>query len=426
MSVNDRSEAALNNKVKNVMISRSKWHVPASIVSKRTVNPIRETVFKMTAKPNPDKELISLSLGDPTIFGNFKIHENCIDAVIKQLQSHKANGYPPAFGCEEARKALAKKFSTEDAPLTSRDIVIGSGASDALNLAIGALCNEGQNILLPRPGFSIYQTISQSKGIECRYYNLLPDRNWEIDLDQLVTLIDDKTACIIINNPSNPCGSNFSRHHLESIIQVCETYKLVIISDEIYEDMVFGSEKFYPIASLTKSVPILKVSGLAKRYLVPGWRVGWVIIYDQNGILDEIRNALLSLSNIILGANSLVQYSIPDIIFNTPDEFYQDTNNQLERNASISANILSKIRGLHVIVPQGAMYMMVGINVEEFKDIKDDLEFTEKLLEEESVMCLPGRCFHYPNYIRIVIAPHPEKLEEAYDRIREFCIRHYI
>ncbi|KAF0366347.1 tyrosine aminotransferase [Gigaspora margarita] len=426
MSVNDRTEDALNNKVKNVMTSRSKWHVPASIVSKRTVNPIRETVFNMRAKPNPDKELISLALGDPTIFGNFKIHESCIDAVIKQLQSYKANGYLPAFGCEEARKALAKKFSTEDAPLTIRDIVLGSGASDALNLAIGALCNEDQNILLPRPGFSIYQTISQSKGIECRYYNLLPDRNWEIDLDQLVTLIDDKTACILINNPSNPCGSNFSRQHLESIIQVCETYKLVIIADEIYEDMVFGSTKFYPIASLTKSVPILKVSGLAKRFLVPGWRVGWVFIYDQNGILDEIRDALLSLSNIILGANSLIQHSIPNIIFNTPDEFYQDTINQFERSASVSASVLSEIRGLHVIVPQGAMYMMIGINIEEFKGIKDDVEFAAKLLEEESVMCLPGQCFHYPNYIRITLIPPTEKLKEACDRIREFCIRHHI
>ncbi|CAG8677900.1 308_t:CDS:2, partial [Racocetra fulgida] len=375
---------AFNDKVKNVATSRSKWHVPASIVSKRTINPIRETIYKMHAKPNPGKELISLALGDPTRFGNFKIHENCIDAVIKQLQSYKANGYPPAI-------ALAKKFSTEEAPLTSRDVVIGSGASDALNLAISALCNEGQNILLPRPGFSIYETISYSKGIECRYYNLLPDCNWEIDLDQLVTLIDDKTACILINNPSNPCGSNFSRHHLELILQICETYKLVIIADEIYEDMVFGSTKFFPIASLTKTVPILKVSGLAKRYLVPGWRVGWIFVYDQNGILDEIRDALFSLSNLILGANSLIQYSIPDIIFNTPNEFYEDTNNKLEHNASISASVLSKIRGLHVIVPQGAMYMMVGINVEEFKDIKDDLEFTEKLLEEESVMCLPGR-----------------------------------
>ncbi|CAG8821832.1 22538_t:CDS:2, partial [Racocetra persica] len=168
MSINDRSEDAFNDKVKNIATSRSKWRVPASIVSKRTINPIRETIYKMQAKPNPDKELISLALGDPTRFENFKIHGNCIDAVIKQLQSYKANGYPPAIGCDEARKALAKKFSTEEAPLTSRDVVIGSGASDALNLAIGALCNEGQNILLPRPGFSIYETISYSKGIECR------------------------------------------------------------------------------------------------------------------------------------------------------------------------------------------------------------------------------------------------------------------
>ncbi|RHZ47465.1 hypothetical protein Glove_579g20 [Diversispora epigaea] len=416
----------INEIIKTNSPSRTKWFVPGSIVSKRTINPIREVVCNMKTSPNPDKEQISLALGDPTAFGNFKIPESCNEAVIKQLKSYKANGYINAVGCDEARLALVQKFSTKEAPLATKDVFLASGASDALNIAIGALCDEGQNILLPRPGFSLYTTLSKSKGIECRYYDLLPNRNWEIDLKQLISLIDDKTACILINNPSNPCGSNFSSQHLESILAVAEAYKLVIITDEIYEDMVFGDTKFYPLASLTKVVPILKISGLAKRFLVPGWRVGWIFVYDQNEILSEIRKSLFSLSNMILGANSLLQYSLPDIILNTPEEFFQETNKKLEFNAKLSVEALSSIPGLHVIIPQGAMYVMVGINIDELKDIKNDVEFSEKLLQEESVMVLPGECFHYPNYVRIVFTSPPEKLREAYDRIKEFFVRHHV
>jgi len=196
---------------------------------------------------------------------------------------------------------------------------------------------------------------------------------------------------LLINNPSNPCGSNFTRQHLESLLLLCEIYKLPVISDEIYEDMVFGDNKFYPLANLTETVPILKISGLAKRYLVPGWRVGWIFIHDRNNLLNEIRDGLVSLTNISLGANSLIQYALPDILMNTSQSFYDETNKMLEENAKLIANLLKKISGLHVIVPQGGMFMMVGINVEEFKDIKNDVEFSEKLVQEESVLSMPGK-----------------------------------
>ncbi len=155
--------------------------------------------------------------------------------------------------------------------------------------------------------------------------------------------------------------------------------------------MVFGDNIFYPLASLTETVPILKISGLSKRYLVPGWRVGWIFIHDRNNLLNEIRDGLVSLTNISLGANSLIQYALPDILMNTSQSFYDETNKMLEENAKLIANLLKKISGLHVIVPQGGMFMMVGINVEEFKDIKNDVEFSEKLVQEESVLSMPGK-----------------------------------
>ncbi|KAF9359950.1 hypothetical protein BGX26_010995 [Mortierella sp. AD094] len=366
---------------------RKAWKVNASIVSKRTSNPIRAIVDHIKVKPNVNKSMISLALGDPTLFGNFKIHESC----------------------------------------TAADVIVTSGCSGAIDMCIGVLCNEGDNILLPRPGFSLYQTVADSKGVEVRYYDLLPEHNWEMDLKQLESLIDERTATVIMNNPSNPCGSVFRKQHLLDFLAVCERNHLPVIADEIYCDLVFSGNEFFPLASLTKTVPVLSVGGLAKKYLVPGWRLGWIFIHDRNNIFDaEVRDGLNSLSQLILGPNSLIQASLKDILHNTDPAFHSDTCTQLEANAKLSTDILSKIPGLKVIVPQGAMYVMIAINVQEFKDITNDIIFTEKLLGEESVMCLPGSVFQCPNFIRIVFTSPPEILEEAYNRMAEFCARHHV
>ncbi|KAF9170856.1 hypothetical protein BGZ80_000197 [Entomortierella chlamydospora] len=406
---------------------RKAWKVNASIVAKRTSNPIRAIVDHIKVKPNANKSMISLALGDPTLFGNFKIHESCTEAVSKQLHSYKSNGYPPSTGYLEARQTVAEKFTIPEAPLTAQDVIVTSGCSGAIDMCIGVLCNEGDNILLPRPGFSLYQTVADSKGVEVRYYDLLPEHNWEMDLKQLESLIDDRTATVVMNNPSNPCGSVFRKQHLLDFLAVCERNHLPVIADEIYCDLVFSGNEFFPLASLTKTVPVLSVGGLAKKYLVPGWRLGWIFIHDRNNIFDaEVRDGLNSLSQLILGPNSLIQASLKDILHNTDPAFHTETCAQLEANAKLSTDILSKIPGLKVIVPQGAMYVMIAINVQEFKDITNDIVFTEKLLGEESVMCLPGSVFQCPNFIRIVFTSPPNILEEAYNRMAEFCARHHV
>ncbi|KAK9688071.1 hypothetical protein K7432_014536 [Basidiobolus ranarum] len=404
----------------------TKWNIRASKASQRAVNPIRRIVDNLKVAPHPQKAVISLALGDPTIFGNFKIDESCIDAVISKFRAHTSNGYGPSTGLQVARDAIAQKYATKTSPLTPEDVIIASGASGALELAIGAIADEGQNILLPCPGFSVYETLAGPKKIQCRYYNLNPERSWEIDIEHMKSLIDENTAAIIINNPSNPCGSVFSESHLKDILAVCDEYHLPLISDEIYGDMVFTGHKFTPIAALTDSVPVLTVGGLAKRYLVPGWRVGWVLIHDRNEILSDVREGLVSLSQMIIGANTVIQAALPEILHKTPENFYDETNKQVEENALLCAELLSKIPGLQVVKPQGAMYMMVAIKPEEFKDIKDDVVFSEKLLGEESVIVLPAQCFKYPNYIRLVITPPKERLIEACERIENFCRNHHV
>jgi tyrosine aminotransferase len=177
-------------------------------------------------------------------------------------------------------------------------------------MALRGLLNPGDNnILIPKPGFPMYQVACDAHKIQTKYYDLLPENNWEADIAQMESLIDENTKAILINNPSNPCGSVYSKQHLTDILALAEIYKLPIISDEIYGDMVFGDNVFYPLASISKTVPIISLGGLAKKFIIPGWRVGWVIVHDRNDILKEIREAYFKLSQMILGANSLVLVS---------------------------------------------------------------------------------------------------------------------
>lgn len=293
-------------------LSAGGWALKPSKKAQRTKNPIRRIVDKIQAvKPKCDKELIPLSLGDPTVYGNLLAPGKLTEAVVKQVRGMKANGYAHSAGTPQARVAVARFMSYPGAELTAEDIIMASGGSGALEMAITALVDEGDNLLVPQPGFPLYQVIAESNGSHVKEYPLLPERDWEVDVAALEALVDDRTRAIVVNNPSNPCGSLFSDANLRGILAVAERKQLPIIADEIYGFMVFGGAKFSPIASLTTTVPVLSVSGMAKMFLVPGWRVGWIQVHDRHNILADsgVRQGLINLSQLILGSNTIAQVS---------------------------------------------------------------------------------------------------------------------
>ncbi|NXC25277.1 ATTY aminotransferase, partial [Campylorhamphus procurvoides] len=405
---------------------KPRWAVRASEMSKKTFNPVRAIVDSMKVEPNPKKAMISLSLGDPTVFGNLPTNDEVTRAVKEVLDSGQCNGYAPSVGYQSCREAVAAYYNCPGAPLQAQDVILTSGCSQAIELALAVLANPGQNILVPRPGFSLYKTLALSMGIEVKLYNLLPEKSWEIDLEHLESLVDEKTACLIVNNPSNPCGSVFSKSHLQEILAVASRQCVPILADEIYGDMVFADCKYEPIASLSTNVPILSCGGLAKRWLVPGWRMGWILIHDRRDIFgNEIRDGLVRLSQRILGPCTLVQGALERILHRTPPEFYQNTLSILKSNADLCYAALSAIPGLQPVRPAGAMYLMVGIEMEHFPEFENDVEFTERLISEQSVFCLPATCFEYPNFFRVVITVSEEMILEACSRIQEFCEMHY-
>ncbi|XP_074644544.1 tyrosine aminotransferase-like isoform X2 [Tubulanus polymorphus] len=405
---------------------RREWKVTASKIAHDTINPIRRVVEGLNLQPNPEKPMIALSIGDPTVFGNLPPSPDTVNAVKEVLEAGKSNGYVPAVGIESTRAAIAQYYNTEEAPLTSKDVILTSGCSSALEMCITVLANPGQNILVPRPGFPLYTTLANSIGIETKHYDLVPERGWEIDLDHFESLIDDKTAAIVLNSPSNPCGSVFSKQHIKHILEICETYKIPVIADEIYAFFTFPGNEFHFTATLTTTVPVLSCGGLTKRYLVPGWRCGWILINDKQGIFGaEVRLGLQNLITRFLGPNTLIQAAVPAILANTKESFFEQTAIHCQKNAEICFKELSKAKGLHPIMPQGAMYFMVRFDMAHFPEYKTDLELVEALVSEQSVFCLPGKCFSIAGYVRIVLTVPEEQMVEACKRIQEFTRDHY-
>lgn len=265
---------------------------------------------------------IFLRSGDPTIFGNLRAADETIQAVYDAIETGKHNGYTHSAGMPSAREAVAKYVSPHHGEVTANDVILCSGCSSSLDMCIAALAEHGQNILIPRPGFSIYRTLAQAHNIEIRSYNLLPHKRWEIDLEQLEELIDENTAALILTNPSNPCGNVFSEAHLTAVIDLCEKYRIPIIADEIYEHFVFPGVECRSISSLSRNVPVLSCGGLTKRFLVPGWRLGWIVIHDRNNVFDDIRKALFKLTTRTIGSNTLIQGALPDILSKTPESYF--------------------------------------------------------------------------------------------------------
>lgn len=405
--------------------------VPVSDVAKRSNNPIRRILESLKRPELPDKPFIALSLGDPCVFGNLAAPSVLIETMIESLRCMKNNGYIHSAGSVEARAAVATWVATATSPLTADDVIIASGCSGALDLAITVLLNPGDSLLVPKPAFPLYQTLAHSKGISVKHYRLLPEKQWEVDLEHLESLIDGSTKAILVNNPSNPCGSVYSESHLRAILDIAKRHRLPIIADEIYGNLVFQGSPFFPMASLTSDVPVLCAGGIAKEFLVPGWRVGWVCVHDRGGRLADVRRGLYALSQLVLGANSLVLSALPSILSPVPGSeaarslaaFHVSTLAILQCNALALSRRLAAVPGLHVVMPQGAMYLMLGFTPTAV--IPSDVEFSQLLLAEENVCVLPGTAFNIVNFVRIVFCAPEHILLEAADRIAAFVQRHF-
>ncbi|KAM7279769.1 hypothetical protein ACFE04_006903 [Oxalis oulophora] len=341
------------------------------------------------------KSLISLGMGDPTAHSCFQTTRVAQEAVVDSLSSHKFNGYAPTVGLPQTRRAIAEYLS-RDLPynLSSDDVYVTSGCTQAIDVAIAMLSRPGANILLPRPGFPIYELCAAFRNVEVRHFDLLPDKGWEVDLDAVELLADQNTVAMVVINPGNPCGNVYSYQHLKEIAETARKLGTLVIADEVYGHLAFGRNPFVPMGVFGSTVPVLTLGSLSKRWLVPGWRLGWFVTSDPSGTFREpkVVERIKKYFDILGGPATFIQAAVPEIINQTDDVFFTKTINMLRKALDICCERIKEIPCIHCpYKPDGSMSVMVKLNLSLLEDISDDIDFCFKLTKEESVIILPGK-----------------------------------
>ncbi|KAJ3688457.1 hypothetical protein LUZ61_017621 [Rhynchospora tenuis] len=395
---------------------------------------IRGVVGELLQKSNPQKPLISLGVGDAASYPCFrKGHEFASETIAAVGASAEFDCYAPSYGYPAARRAVADYLSigVTNPGITIRetDVFMTSGGNQAIQVFIAVLARQHgrSNLLLPRPGFAPYEAACELFGVEPRYYDLVPQRGWEVDLAQVRYLADSETVGLVIITPNNPCGAVYSIAHQLQIAETARELGLPVIADEVYGHMVFGNNKFVPMISYAHVAPIITIGTLSKRWMVPGWRLGWLAFTDPNGSLRKVRAATEALMNVTSGPASIVQAAVPRILSDSHEEFHTNTIQLLKSSADMLYQRISLIETLNCpLKPQGSMFMMVEINTKALSGIRDDMEFATRLIKEESILILPGSVLGLKNWVRLFFGVPIESLKDACDRIESFCKRHQL
>ncbi|XP_054813930.1 probable aminotransferase TAT2 isoform X1 [Prosopis cineraria] len=400
----------------------------AKTASTITIKGILSLLMQSVDGKDGDKRVISLGMGDPSVYTCFHTTDVAQEAVVDTLQSQKFNGYAPTVGLLQTRRAIAEYLS-RDLPykLTSDDVFVTSGCTQAIDVSVAMLARPGANILLPRPGFPIYDLCAAFRHVEVRHYDLLPEKGWEVDLDAVESLADQNTIALVIINPGNPCGNVYSYHHLKKIAETAKKLGTVVIADEVYGHLAFGASPFVPMGVFGSDVPIITLGSLSKRWIVPGWRIGWLVTNDPCGTFrkPKVVERIKKYFDILGGPATFIQAAVPRIIKETEDVFFIKTLNMLRHTSDICCKEIEDIPCIFCPQkPDGSMAMMVKLNLSLLDDISDDIDFCFKLAKEESVIILPGTAVGLKDWLRITFAVDPSALEEAMGRTKSFYRRH--
>ncbi len=387
------------------------------IPAKRTENityAVRDIVVLANEVAKTGKEMLYLNIGDPNLF-DFEPPKHLVEATYQAMLRNK-NGYSPSSGIKEAVEAIRKEGNKKGIE-NILDIFVTTGASEAIDICLTALVNEGENVLTPTPGYPLYTAIqSKLQAYENPYY-LDEENNWQPDINDIKKKINDKTKAIVLINPNNPTGSLYSTEILEEIVTLALEHNLVIFADEIYDKLLFDGKKHVSIGSLNKEVSCITFGGLSKNYMVPGFRIGWGIISGKDENLREYIEAINKILRARLSANHPEQYGLVAAL-------EQDQSHltiamaKLAKRRDLTFEMLNAIPGISCVKPEGAFYAFPKLHTN-----KPDTDFVKGLLEETGVVVVHGSGFGQlpgTQHFRVVFLPNEEILTKAYNNIGAF------
>lgn len=380
---------------------------------------IREVVGLANEVKASGKDMTFLNIGDPNIF-DFAPPKHMIEAVNQAMLANY-NGYSPSPGTAEARASIRRQ-AERNGIQEIQDIIVTNGASEAIELSLTALLEKGDNVLLPQPGYPLYSSILAKLDAEVNPYYLNEDDDWNLDIADIESRINDRTRAIVVINPNNPTGAIYPKETLEQIIELSRKYELLLFSDEIYDKLLFDDNTYTSMGSLCNDVPLVTFNGLSKSYIVPGFRIGWGIYSGPNDIMKDYIEAVNKMARARLSASHPVQFAIKAAL-EGPQDHISAMLEKLKASRDITVSMLNDIDEFSCTIPKGAFYAFPTLNIPD----KDE-DFVKDLIRETGVVTVHGSGFGQKpgtQHIRIVYLPNEKILEQAYEKVREFVKKRY-
>ena len=364
-------------------------------------------------------EIISLNIGNPGLFG-YRTPETMRLAMIENLGQSEA--YCHQKGIFPAREAVVMQQQGRGVmDVSADDVFMGNGVSECIDLALRALLNSGDEVLIPSPDYPLWSaSVALNHGTEV-YYNCLPENGFQPDPEEIRSLVNERTRAIVLINPNNPTGAVYSRELLEEIAAIAEKNQLVVFSDEIYDEMLYGEAKHIPMATLVHDTLCVTFNGLSKIYRACGYRVGWMVFSGDRENARDYLHAVELVASLRLCANVPGQWAVQTALggYQSILELTSEGGRLFQARQAIIDGIKSS-RFMSVVEPDGAMYAFPAIDTSQFDNF-DDQEFAMELLEKKHVLIAPGSSFNVPysNHFRLTTLPTERKIHTVFERMED-------
>jgi len=369
------------------------------------------------------RKVIKLSRGDPAVY--FKTPKYMIDAYVKALRSGKTQ-YEYFYGAQELREAVAERYKRMyrlnlD---VEEDIITTNGVSESLIFLNNVMMNKGDNAVMFRPFYTLYKNLLEVSHGKAVYGNYDESNGWAIDLDHLRKSIRGKKRLkyMLVTNPNNPTGTVLDRKTMVEVVDIAKDNDIILVSDEIYDEILFNGAKFTSLAEIAKGTKHVILNGASKNLDSPGFRIGYMIIPGKDSVSKELKSRIIRYAQMRLSVNTPAQYAAAEGMRNLKEhkKALKYMVGEMADRANFAYKLINESEYMEAVRPNGAFYVFPKLSIKDIK-IKDDTEFAKRLLLEANVQVTRGSGFGGKDHIRIVTLPEKNVIKEAMDRIESFC-----
>ena len=384
---------------------------------------IRDVVVPATKLEEQGHTILKLNIGDPIAYPGLPTPQHMVDAYAAALHDGH-NGYSPSYGLPSLRAAIAKDEQRKGWPAQPEDVYVCHGVTEALQILFASVLCEGDKVLAPGPHYPPYMAYPQMYGASTVEYMLKPNDGWRLDLDDIREKMDDSVRLLVLINPNNPCGSVANADEIAGVLDIARNYpNCIVVADEIYDGLDFTGEHV-SVAKCSADVPVVSLNGVSKVYYAPGWRIGYMAIHDPSKRMLLVRDGIERMLRSRLCASTPAQLGYLAGL-ESDRSWMEAYAAKVVEQRDVCVNRIRSIDGLEVQSSGGAFYMFVKLTDEKWA--LDDKQFVLDLLHEEHVLVVHGSGFSPElgrGHFRIVYLPEVDVLNEAFDRIERFLIRH--